>query len=190
MSFLNLQRNGSRRHSPVLPSCMRSSIPMVDPSWPTLRSLSSVQSVSFWPLWPSSLAGLTILTLWYALYSLSPSVHHEHSAGASIWSRSIWDGEEICQIAQCFPTEPGTGAMCPAVKNPARSGPLAGIWPSINLCLAFAHSLAWWSCCKERWYHVTTSHKANSKKGQAPWRLLTVVTLVSLPLCPLSRQSR
>lgn len=121
--FKNFRGIVAGQHTPVLPSCMSSSITLVDPSWPTLRSLSSVQSVSFWPWWPSSLAALTILTLRYALYSPSRSVHHEHSAGASIWSRSIWDDGEICQIAQCFSTEPGTGSMCPVVMNPAP------LWP-------------------------------------------------------------
>lgn len=65
----------------------------------------------------------TTLTLWYALYSPSCSVHHEHSAGASIWSRSMWDDGEICQLAQCFTTEPSTDSTCPAVMDPARSGP-------------------------------------------------------------------
>lgn len=112
---------GAGQHSPALPSCMRSSILLADLCWPKHRSPSSVQSVSFWPWWPSSLAGLTVLTLWYTLYSLSPSVHHELAAGASIWNRPIWDGGEICQIAQYFATEPGTRSMCPAVMNPACS---------------------------------------------------------------------
>ena len=74
---------------PVLPSCMRSSIPLVEPSWTALRSLSSVQSVSSWRWWLSSLAEPTVLTLRYALYALSLSVRHELSAGASIWNRPI-----------------------------------------------------------------------------------------------------
>ncbi len=112
---------GAWQRGAILPSCMRSSIPLADLCWPTLRSLSSVQSVSFWPWWPSSLAGLTILTLWYALFFLSPYVHRELAAGASIWNWSIWDGGVICQIAQCFATEPGIRSLSPAVMNPARS---------------------------------------------------------------------
>lgn len=62
---------GAEQHCPTLPSGMSSSILLEDPSWPTLRSLSSVQSVSFWHRSPSSLAKPLVLTLWYALSSLS-----------------------------------------------------------------------------------------------------------------------
>lgn len=154
------KRMGAGRHSPVVPSCMRSSFPLMDPCWPTLSCLSSVQSVSFWPWWPSSLAGLNVLTLWYALYSLAPSVHHELAAGASIWNRPIWDGGEICQIAQCFSTELGTGFICPAVINPARSSS-----PGKNL--AQYKSLLSISRAgivgeeRERWYHTLPDKNSN-----------------------------
>lgn len=71
-----------------------------------------------WQRWPFSHSDMHSI--------LSPSVHHELSAGASAWNRSIWDCREICQKAQCFATEPGTGSMCPVVMNPACSSSPGG----------------------------------------------------------------
>lgn len=86
--------------------------------WPTLRFLSSVQCVIlalvalFFGMADSSHA-----EMWALLPS--PSVHRELAAGASIWKRPIWEGGEICQIAQYFTAEPGTKSKCPAVMNRA-----------------------------------------------------------------------
>ena len=60
----------------------------------------------------------TVLTLWYALYSPHPSVHHELLAGALSWTRSTWDWSEICQIVQYTSTEPGSESKCPIAINP------------------------------------------------------------------------
>ena len=109
--------------------------------------------------------------------SLSPTpIHHELSAGVSIWNLSIWDGGEICQKAQCFAIEPGTGLMCPAVMNPARSSS-PGIWPGINLSLTLAHSLACWSCWRKKtemipyspWQKQRLSRWVNRIKGLVSW---------------------
>lgn len=155
----NFQKNEARQHSPFLYEIIYppSGSQLANTQVPVICSKCVILALVALFLGRAEYSHAVIC----APLSLSPSVHHEFSAGVSLWSWSIRDGGEICHKVQCFAIEPGTRFTCPAGMNPARSSS-PGISPSINLRLTLAHSLACWSRWKRKTEMIPYSLGKNS----------------------------